>query len=331
MNYRSTADLHRAVTTRLAEPARNSDLIVGIPRSGLLAASMLALHVNRPLADLDGYLAGREIASGLSRSSSVKRGGGEQHRRVLVVDDSVYQGTEMARAKQLIAQIGIDDEVAFAAVFVAPGGERHVDFWCEICRQPRAFEWNLFHSSILKSSCMDIDGVLCDDPAEGIDDDGDSYRQFVANAAPKLIPTVPVANLVTCRLEKYRDLTEQWLHKHGVEYDALHMMQYDSAAERRAKSDHAKFKADVFQKTSSEFFIESSVKQSEEIAGITGKAVFCVDVNGLIEPPLMPRLRTAMVESPTTLKMAVKRRLRRLRIAMGLPPRSQWFKQKHIN
>ena len=64
MNYRSVADLNRSIVSWLPSLPGDIELIVGVPRSGLLAANLLALHRNLPLTDIDGLLAGRIFESG---------------------------------------------------------------------------------------------------------------------------------------------------------------------------------------------------------------------------------------------------------------------------
>src|SRR5262245_26615315 len=92
MQFKSIADLNAAIIGNLHRFSADVDLVVGVPRSGLLAASILALHANRPLADLDGFLAGRKLQSGRTRAPS---GDGEplsNAQRVLVLDDSIRSG-----------------------------------------------------------------------------------------------------------------------------------------------------------------------------------------------------------------------------------------------
>ncbi len=64
MNFRSIQDLNEAIVRGLPRIPRDVDLVVGIPRSGLLAGSILALHLNVPLTDLQGLIEGRTIQSG---------------------------------------------------------------------------------------------------------------------------------------------------------------------------------------------------------------------------------------------------------------------------
>ncbi|MGZ8650357.1 MAG: hypothetical protein ACXW08_17290 [Solirubrobacteraceae bacterium] len=45
LNYRGLADLERALQTIALRLPRNVRLVVGVPRSGILAASVLALQL----------------------------------------------------------------------------------------------------------------------------------------------------------------------------------------------------------------------------------------------------------------------------------------------
>lgn len=49
MNYRSISDLNQIILKRLYIIPRDIDLVVGIPRSGMFPANLLALYLNRPV------------------------------------------------------------------------------------------------------------------------------------------------------------------------------------------------------------------------------------------------------------------------------------------
>lgn len=94
MNYRSIADL-----ARLMRPA-DVDLIVGIPRSGMLPATMLALHLNRKVCDLGALLGNLPLRHGSTRQSADPQLGLPQDaRHIFVIDDSVNSGASMAQAR----------------------------------------------------------------------------------------------------------------------------------------------------------------------------------------------------------------------------------------
>jgi len=178
MNFRNFADLERCIVQNLYRIPRDVELVVGIPRSGLLAALPISLHLNVPLTDVDGLEEGRLISSG-SRLS-VKDGGAliQACRRILLIDDSLAFGTAMREVRNRVEALGLGDKVLFGAVYVSSPerGMEFLDYWFEHLPLPRIFAWNLMHSWILEHACVDIDGVLCIDPTEEQNDDGPRYR-----------------------------------------------------------------------------------------------------------------------------------------------------------
>jgi len=284
VNYRSLATLNRQLSAWIGRLPLELDLIVGIPRSGLLAASLLSLHRNLPFSDVDGFLSGRIISTGW------RYGGGgpadllASPREILVVDDSLQTGQEMVRAKERITSARLPHRVYYAAVYVAPGEEHQVDFYCEALSNPRCFEWNILHHSFLENSCMDLDGILCRDPSEEENDDGPRYRTFLRTAEPLRIPSVPIGWVVTCRLEKYRDLTERWLARYGVKHRNLYMMDLPTREARVRSDSHASYKAEIYRRTNATLFIESAYTQAVRIAGLSRKDVLCSETWELVRP-----------------------------------------------
>ena len=64
MNYRNINDLNEIILKRLYILPRDFDLIVGIPRSGMFPANLLALYLNRPVTDLDSFRNGHVYKAG---------------------------------------------------------------------------------------------------------------------------------------------------------------------------------------------------------------------------------------------------------------------------
>jgi uncharacterized HAD superfamily protein/hypoxanthine phosphoribosyltransferase len=282
--YRSMNDLHHDVTTWSARLPADVDLVVGIPRSGLLAASVLALHRQLPLTDVDGLLAGRLLSGGrrLGERDAAEVIAGA--RRILVVDDSVYSGAAIARARAQIETSLLAQRVDYGAVYATRGSTSYVDHVGMVVPQPRVFAWNVLHHDLLVDACMDIDGVLCPDPTDEQNDDGPRYLDFLRNAPVRYVPGLEVGHLVTNRLERYRDETEQWLARAGIRYRHLVMHPAESGAERRASGDHGERKAQVYLETGAPLFIESDVAQAIVIADIAQRPVYCTDVAQMIYP-----------------------------------------------
>ena len=291
---------------------RDIGLVVGIPRSGLLPANLIALCLNVPLTDVDGLLAGREFSPGLSRAQFLRRTNGEVRRRVLVVDDSIYSGTQIQKVRNQIAEAGFAGDVVYAAVYARLGTENLVDLHFEVCPQPRMFEWNFMHHSYLSSACLDIDGVLCRDPRTEENDDGVRYREFLRMAEPFYLPTVPVGILVTCRLEKYRSETEAWLKRHQVTYESLVMMNLPSKEARQRAGLHAEFKAEVYGKSGKEIFIESDPSQAKQIADRSGRIVLCVKTLEVIYPTVHALIQRRWRKAPAAFIRLIERKLRNI-------------------
>ncbi|MCS7306061.1 MAG: hypothetical protein NZ602_13275, partial [Thermoguttaceae bacterium] len=292
MHYRNIATLTSQLAQWWDRLPQDIELIVGIPRSGLLVANLLALFRNLPVADLEGFLQGRLLASG-RRCPDVDRANFlAQPRTVLVVDDSILSGDSLAKARQTIQQAHLPHRIYYAAVYVAPDRTQEVDFYCELVPPPVAYEWNLLHHPVLQEACVDIDGVLCRNPTPEEDDDGPRYEQFLREVHPLCIPSVPIGCLVTSRLEKYRELTEQWLAHWQIPYRRLEMLPLEDAAARTAFTAQAAFKAAVFRQMGEQLFIESSFQQAQEIAYLSRGPVLCIETQQIYthetirEPPI---------------------------------------------
>jgi orotate phosphoribosyltransferase len=282
-SYRSIASTNKNLLAWLAVLPEDIEIIAGIPRSGLLVANLLSLHMNIPLTDVDGLIAGRVIGAGPRYRGDAARFLSSP-RKVLVVDDSLTTGSQMQLARKKIEGARLAHTVQYCAIYVQPGRENMVDYFCEALPTPRVFEWNIAHTPLAKDFCFDIDGVLCRDPTSDENDDGPRYEQFIRSVKPMLVPSHKVGWLVTCRLEKYRQITEEWLAKHNIEYRELVMMDFPTKEARMASGAYATFKADIYRRTGAKLFIESSPRLTEQIAELSGQPVFCAATREMVYP-----------------------------------------------
>lgn len=275
MHFRTIADLNDRLIAGLPKLPRDIDLVVGIPRSGMLPATLLGLYLNIAITDVDGLLGNRIWNVGKARDKSHCIRQARDARKILVIDDSSNSGNQLKATRDRILKGNLAADLLYGAVYATQQSCHQLDFYFDICPIPRMFEWNLMHHPGLENACMDIDGVLCRDPSHDQNDDGSNYAKFLANVEPLWVPTVPIGWLVTSRLEKYRSQTENWLARHGVKYDELVMLNMNSAAERRKACCHGQFKGAVYRSKPAELFIESDSAQASEIAQLACKAVFC--------------------------------------------------------
>lgn len=273
MNYRTIADLNQVLLKRLSILPRDIDLIVGIPRSGMFPANLLALYLNLPVTDLGSFINGHIYKAG-ERGQFIDT---KQFKKVLIVDDSIASGSAMLRCKEAVKPLEKTFDIKYGAVYVIPGKEYLVDYAFDIVPLPRYFQWNILNHTILEKACVDIDGVLCVDPTPEQNDDSDRYVDFLLHAQPLYIPGATIGTLVTSRLEKYRKETEIWLKNNHVKYKKLVMLDLPNKEARQKANCHASHKAGEYKASSYVLFIESSLTQAMEINRITQKPVLCTE------------------------------------------------------
>ena len=280
INFVTFDMLNKLLIQNLHRIPHDIDVVVGVPRSGLILANMIACYLNKPLTDVAGILDGKFFDAGRTKNKTDWARDFSTVKKILVVEDSVYTGDSINRIKQRLSTVNVE-KIYFAAI-ANPLTVQTIDLFFAVVPQPRVFEWNyMHHYGILQSSCFDLDGVLCRDPTPEENDDGENYRNFILNAAPKIIPSREIGYIVTSRLQKYSEETRFWLRKHNVQYGGLVMLNLETAEQRRALGIYASFKAKVYDMLKDTLlFVESEPNQAREIAALSKKDVFCVS-NGV--------------------------------------------------
>lgn len=289
MRYVTIKELSDVIRKNIWKVPHDVDLVVGVPRSGIVPASIIALYLNVRLTDIDSFLRGDIFSVGYTRENTIKSA--QNVKKVLVVDDSVNAGLTIGKIKEKLKSIADKYELIYLSPIVRTQSAKLVDIFFEVIDEDRIFEWNLFHHSFIGLSCLDLDGVMCCDPK--IDDDGEEYLKFLQTATPLFIPTVKIGTIITCRLEKYRSQTEAWLKKYNIQYDNLVMLNFSTKEERVRWGKHGEYKGEYFKNSPHFLFIESSYSQALKIAKISHKNVICIESNSLlyIGLPLWERLK----------------------------------------
>ena len=303
MNYRSLGHLSQLSNECVGKIPHDVDLVVGIPRSGMLVGSIVALKQNLPVTDLYSFLRNDDLKKGSTRTyKHADMSKPQDAKKVLLVDDSIASAKSMHAALEQVRTV-YPGEVVTLAVFAEKNNRHLVDLYLEVVEQPRVFEWNIMHHPFIEQACLDIDGVLCLDPTSEQNDDGANYRDFLSCTRPLFIPSLKVAHLVTSRLERYRPETEEWLQRNGVQYGTLHMLDLPSAEERRRLKIHHKFKAEVYSRyPQTRLFVESEERQAIEIMKLSGKPVFCIETNEMYIPGKMHNLKASTLRKSHGLK-----------------------------
>lgn len=277
LSYRDYFDLSQTISSNITK-IPPVDIVVGIPKSGLIPGTMIATMRNLPFFDLDGFVFSFNARKGRRRQSGDLL---EEKKRVLIVDDSVNTGNELRRTVERVSGLTEIADFTFCGIYGSQKKPKNTPphFILEVVPQPRIFQWNYRNHIVAENACFDMDGVLCVDPTADQNDDGPRYREFIETATPLCIPAKRISAIVTSRLERYRKETEAWLREHGVKYRELIMLDLPDAETRRKLGVHAAYKAEVYGKRSEILFVESNREQAAEIARLTDKPVLCTDVD----------------------------------------------------
>ena len=307
MNYKTYQDLSNDIHKNLNKIYHlNVDLVVGIPRSGMIPAYMIALALNVHCIDLKSFIDNRPLKKG--RTRKLKNDTGEinphNYQNILLVDDTIASGNSLKQELELIPN-ELKNKITTFAVYSDRAKRDDIDIFLEYLSSPRVFQWNVYHHGILKDACVDIDGVLCVDPTEEQNDDGEKYIEFLLNEKPHMLLSGEIHSLVTNRLEKYRPQTEKWLKKYGIKYKNLVMLNLPSKEERQRLNANYTHKAEYYKKSKTSFFIESDISQAEVIHQKTGKPVYCADTNEMIDSNYIKTI----TKSPFFFLKATKRKI----------------------
>ncbi len=274
MNYKSFADLSTDIKSNLHKIPKDVSLVVGIPRSGLLAANFISVYLNLPLTDIDSFIQGKIVAPSLHknlRQDDAYKG------KILVVDDSVATGKAIVDARQKLEALVKDKhyQLIYCCIYAEPGRKEMVDIPLMLLDRPRLFEWNIFHNSILGKACVELEGVLCQ-PYNQTENKEWNFDEYISKVQPNFIPKSNIAVVTTTRPEKYREKTEQWLNDNGIKYTELLMAIQNEA-------DSVRFKALIYKRRKKlELFLEGSKVAAQRIFEITGKDVYCLESNEML-------------------------------------------------
>lgn len=250
--------------------------IVGVSRSGLLAATIIATTLNLPLWELSGIHGLRPLGSG-SRTNGLTRPSGP----LFVVDDSAYSGLAARNARKAMK----GQNAIFAVVYTRPEVAHNVDYYARQLPSPHLFEWNLFNNGIVHGNAsdprlrggigFDMDGVICEECSVN-DQDHEAYRKWILNARPRSIPRLTdIPMLATARIPSYEKETRAWLSRWNIRPQKLAL--YPAAVNDRSYQQVADHKAKAVKEAGVSIFVESSEVQARLISKQAQIPVICTD------------------------------------------------------
>ena len=136
--------------------------------------------------------------------------------------------------------------------------------------------------------------------------------KFISEVPVRIRPSLPLAWIVTSRLEKYRAATEDWLANNDIKYEHLIMLDLPHKQSRLVSNCHASFKASMYKEISTDIFIESSLKQAIEIARLAGKCVICFETQECVFPGMKAEMAHEVKDIVKVYKRRFRSKLKRL-------------------
>jgi len=284
MNFKTYADLSKDVKLNLHQIKKeNFDLIVGIPRSGMIPAYMIALSLNLNCTTIQGYLNNDKLKHGQTRKVAKGISFPWEASKILVVDDSIATGNSLTELKKSIPA-ELLNKMTFLAFYSSKPNRDEVDILIGHVPNPRVFEWNIFHHPMLGDALLELEGILCKAPTNEQTRSEEEYLDYITNVESFIIPNHRIHTIVTRRNEKYRSQTEEWLKIHEVEYDNLIMDTSTGNTKIIGGNHNYKLKVSQYRKSESKLFFESDPKAAQKICSLTSKSVYCVGNNRMYNP-----------------------------------------------
>ncbi len=289
MEYISYQKIIEDIKTNITKIPKDVLGIIGVPRSGMLPATIIAGQLNVGLCTINEFI--EKGADVFSSNHGNRKLRSIESKKILVVDDTCYNGTETKKNRLKLSKFNNEYEFIFMCVYLE--GSCMIDkpdlYLVDISKNVKnsgfgicLYEWNLFSNpGIMEKTIFDLDGVLCVEPPD--ERKIDEYVKYIDNPIPLIIPTLDKITICTYRLIKYKEQTFKFLDSVGLTKKLVYMFNSDSY-EERAKTPSWLYKSYVYNKLSDyKLFVESDDQQAKEINRITKKPVFCLSTNKLYD------------------------------------------------
>ena len=284
LNYRGEAlPASRFITTAelvadslalaAALPVTELDGIIGVARSGVIAASVMATHYHLPLWTVSPVAKTLQpLGSGyrLGDRGTPPRG------RLLIVDDTACSGGTINQVLDTVKTVVDLRDVYTAAIYATAEAAAAIDAVAHVYPKPHFLEWNFANNVFSPRLAWDFDGILCEDPRRY--DTDPAYHDHLENALPLYLPRRSPVCIVSARTEPFRPQTETWLRRHGVRWHTLILWDGDPEKRWTTPDTVAAWKAKHIAELRDrgiKGYVESDPRQAAVIAELAHIPVIC--------------------------------------------------------
>lgn len=267
-DFLTNAALSFASSLFVKEP--NFDAVIGIARSGLIPASVIACHFNLPLFSFNTRDKKLQYLSGGLRAPE-----NPKIKRPLVVEDSYAHGYSAS----LIQSLRFEFPDAFiVTIFSSTFQPEGIDAFAYFYPLPHFFEWCFMNTGYSANLVVDFDGILCHE-YEKINYSEEEFNEYIKNAAPLYLPRRFPVIILTARHSGNIGNSLLWLDKNNVKFLELHFWNGDPDARWKTPSTIAEWKAQKLRSIAARrhvnFYVESSPNIAQNVAYLTGIPTIC--------------------------------------------------------
>lgn len=264
MSFKSYETISNYIFNNLYKIPENIDLVVGIDRSGMIIALMIANYLHKNAISFDEFIDNNFNIDNI--------------KNVLITDDTVVRGNTLRQIEKKVKSLNKFDNlnIKFLAVYSCTQDVKVSDVimgynntWFQFCL--------FYNGSMTSVSMYQIQGNLCRKPTKEEMQDEEKYLDYINNVKPYQRPNKKsISCIITDRPEKYRKQTQEWLKKYNYKYNKLIMMPQNI-------NDKVKYKGQIYKNSSEKLYISNNKKQSIEINKIANKQVLCTQTMQIIQ------------------------------------------------
>lgn len=259
--------------------------VVALPRKGFIPATVVAERFHIPLFTFDEFWSLKdpyhviwEVCDDGGMGTGRRRPLYHQiNGSVLVVDDSC-SGDRTTLTSCLQVLRAHHPKMIFRSAVVW-GKENDADFVGDVTDVNDMQEAEFLNFPVVEQFAVDLDGVICEEPPKAeVDGEETWWENHFRTVRPLFLPRFkPVRAIVTARLERYRQITEEWLRCWGVKYEQLIMNPAITVTGRGNVHGIVTYKQQQINKSGCTAFVESSRVQCNLLRRQWGKPIFCVE------------------------------------------------------
>lgn len=269
INYKSYSDLVRDIKENISKINNDYELVVGIPRSGMIPAYIISSILNIDCIDLDSFIENKKLQKGETRKTRFDIEKAHNAKKVLLVDDSLYSGNSIKNVLNKIPK-ELKTKINVCIIYSSSKKNQYIDNYLVFLEAPKIFEWNIFNNSLICISFIDIKCFL------GFKNHAVTAKDFIGNKT--VISTNYMVDTIVNHLLSESEAID-WLNSNNIKYKNLITLEKGHNKDVQIKNI-----SNVFKNSEAKLYMVAQLNDAMQINSISAKSVYCVSENKIINP-----------------------------------------------